>query len=229
MTTESTKARTTRREKEQARARVNTRYLRRGREGRLLGPLVKEFTLPMGRETLLVRRLDLAAMAGAGVWPGPITQAVRRMVIDGPVAPYQADEKRFTETAHAIARAACIVPPPMLLDGAITVDQIEPEHCKPLFVDADPDDDQYILRALTVTKGASPEQAAEETARQVRDAEEAGNVIVVQPFDLVALMKHVIESAPGADGRFRLVRALGVGSMGPVEGDEDVAELAATG
>lgn len=223
MPTESTKARTARREKEVQRSAASERYLRRGRPGRLLGPLVKEFRLPRGQETLLVRRLDLASMAAAGVWGGTISQAVRKMIIDGPVAPYQADDKRFTEVAHAVARAAVIVPPPMLLDGTIGVNEIEQEHCKPLFVATDPDDDQYILKVLTVTKGASPEQAAEETARQVRDAEEAGNVIVIQPYDLVVLMSHVIENAPGADGRFRLASLLGLGSVVSVEGDEKAA------
>jgi hypothetical protein len=227
VTIESKTARSTRRTKEVTRGRTTERFLRRGRPGKLLGPLVKEFQLPMARDVLLVRRLDLASMAGAGVWPGPISQAVRRMIIDGPVAPYQADEKRFTETAMAVARAACIVPPPALLDGAITIDGIEPDACRPLFVEVDPADDQYILKALTVTKGATPEAAAEETARQVQEAETAGNVMVFQPFDLVALMRHVIESAPGADGRFRLGGLLGLAGVAGETGDGDVDQSAA--
>lgn len=211
MAVESKQARATRQAKEQTRGAVSDRYLRRGQPGRLLGPLVKEFTLPRAGVTLLVRRLDLASMARAGVWQGPITAAVRRLIIDGPVAPYQADAKSFTATAIAVAKAACIVPPPALLEGAIAVAEIQPEHCRPLFVDADPDADQFTIQALDVTKGATPEGAADETARQIQAAEEAGSVMVFQPFDLVALMHHIIEQAPGADGRFRLASLLGVG------------------
>lgn len=212
MAVEGKQARATRQAKEQARGAVSDRYLRRGQPGRLLGPLVKEFTLPRGNVTLLVRRLDLASMARAGVWQtGAITAAVRRLIIDGPVAPYQADAKAFTATAIAVAKAACIVPPPALLEGAIAVADIQPEHCRPLFVDADPGADQFTIAVLDVTKGVTPEEAANETARQVMEAEEAGSVMVFQPFDLVALMHHIIEQAPGADGRFRLASLLGVG------------------
>lgn len=225
MAVESKQARATRQAKEQARGAVSDRYLRRGKPGALLGPLVKEFTLPRGGETLLVRRLDLAGMARAGVWPGPITQAVRRMIIDGPVTPYQADAKAFTTTAIAVAKAACIVPPPALLEGAITASEILPEHCRPLFVDVDPADDQFVIVALDVTRGATPEAAADETARQVVDAEAQGCVMVFQPFDLVALMHHIMEQAPGADGRFRLGALLGLGRApaGAGNGDADVA------
>lgn len=210
MAVESKQARATRQAKEQTRGAASDKYLRRGKPGALLGPLVTEYDFPKNaplakRETILVRRLDLASMVKAGVWPTmAITQAVRKMMVDGPQPQYQADPKAFVEVAHAVARAACIVPPPALLEGAITVGEIQPEHCRPLFVDADPDDDQYILKSLDVTKGVTPEVAAEETARQVAEAEAAGNVMIFQPVDLAYLMKHIVEQAPGMDGRFRL-------------------------
>lgn len=216
---ESRAAKQARVKRERERGAVADRYLSRGSRDGLLKELVTECPLPRAGRTVLVRRLDLSAMAAAGVWPSPITTSVRRLMIDGALGGYKDDDRRFVTTAAAVARAACIVPPPALLAGELTVGEITPDMCRPLFVEADPDEDQFILRVLDVTRGATPEQAATETARALADADADGAIMVLQTFDLVALMHHVLENAPGAHSRFRLADLLAVGSVAETPSD----------
>lgn len=224
---ESKQARTTRRAKETERRAVSQKYLVRGQRGALLGPLVTECVLPSAGVTLLVRRLDLSAMAAAGVWPGPITQAVRRLIIDGALGQYRDNDRQFLTTAVAIARAAAIVPPGGLADGSLAVEDIRPEQCRPLFVESDPADDQFVLRVVEVARGLTPEQAAESTARAMEEAAADESVLVLQTYDLVALMHHILENAPGARSRFRLADLRAVGGVAAQADDGQAHEPAA--
>ena len=224
-TTESTRARRSRVEKGQEKAALarRDRFLSRASRDGILTGIVTECPLPRAGMPVLVRRLDLSAMAAAGVWPQPITQAARRMMIDGALGGYRDDDRKFLAAACAIARAACIVPPPAFLSGDIEIGGITADMCKPLFVDAGtvPDDDQFVLVVLDVARGQTPEQAAEETARRMEEAAADPSMMVLQTFDLVAMMHHVLENAPGAHGRFRLADLLTVGRVETPSGNGD--------
>lgn len=221
----ASRARVSKGQDRQALAR-RERYLSRDSRDGLLGSLVTECQLPRAGRAVLVRRLDLSAMAAAGVWPQPITQAARRMMIDGALGGYKDDDRKFIAAAAAIARAAVIVPPPAFLSGDIGIDAITADMCRPLFVDPGqtPADDQFTLTVLDVARAARPSDeavasAAEETARRLAEADADPAAMVLQTFDLVALMHHVLENAPGAHGRFRLADILSVGRVEAAPGD----------
>lgn len=142
--------------------------------------------MPVSGEVVLMRRIDLARVIGAGQWPEPITSAVRRLMVDG-----GGDWARDTElieknlgAAAALARAAIIVPPPALIAGDITVDDITADMCKPLFVEENPDPDQLIL----VEPG---------------DPDPPENGVRVHPFDLSWIATRALILAPGAMAAFR--------------------------
>ena len=131
------------------------------------GSRVTEVVLRGSGRTFIVRRVSLFGFLQAGLWPKPITQKVRRMMIVGNIAAANESEdlEDYLVAARALAKEAVIVPPEEFLLGEITVAQIIPETCKPLYVDVDPDEDQvcllpedeFVLLSLMASGRLSPE------------------------------------------------------------------------
>lgn len=185
-------------------ARVKRGYATAQSIRAIQGPVVREGQAPISGETFLMRRIDLARLIGTGVWPEPITTAVRKLMVDGGGQWISDAEKieRNLKASAAIARAIVIVPPQPLIDGDITVDQITADQCKPLFVESDPDEDQLILVAP-----GDPEPPADD------------KVVRLHPWDLSWIATNALAWVPGAMSSFRQRPEGVVAGVGEAEGD----------
>ena len=199
--TESKRAAAGRRKREKGRNWTTATSVRESQ-----GPVVFETVLPEAGTVALIRRVDILRCIRRGVWPEPITMAARRLHTDG-VIDWINDEARYEDnvrTTVAIAREALIVPPPELVAGDIEVKDITNEQCKPLIVDADPDDDQFVL----TEPGDDP----------------AEGEYALTPADLQWVTFQVMTSLPGPVRKFRREPDDAVASLESVAADVAPAE-----
>ena len=177
-------------------------------------PACLEVFLPIAGAGYVLRRLDLSDFLLAGAIPQPCTQIVRRMVTEG-IGPVQTDpetQKDYLDTAAALARAAIIIPPDAFLDGEMEASDIDPAECRPMFVEADPGEDQAVLVGGHV------------------DVPPAGTPWArFSPHDLSMIATVVALNAPAAVSRFRGQPDGDVERVDAVEGEPgaDAAVVAA--
>lgn len=183
--TESAKARKSRQAKQTEKNEQAKPYATVQRIREAQGPRVLEAQLPISGDYYLLRRVDLIAYIRRGVWPQPVTASVRSLMIDGAQewTGDGANIEKNQEAAVAIARAAVVVPPPELVEGKVTVEELDAETLKPMFVDEDPDEDQAILL------GPNDDDC------------EGG--VRLHPTDLNWIAVRVMMDLPGAVARFR--------------------------
>lgn len=159
------------------------------------GPRVIPVELAELGATVLMRRIDLLALAQAGETFEPVKSTLLRLLHDGKVVPTSgilglADTLK---TAAAVARVACVVPPQEMLDGDVDEFTVDPNSLKPLFVDKDPDADQVVLANYGVDA---------DSGQIVADGgDESG---WLHPNDLIRILASAYQFGPGALGdRFR--------------------------
>jgi len=235
--TQSTRARRGRAEKQEADAALS-RYASRASLRGSQGPLVLEVECYRADRVFLVRRLNLMQLVNSGVFPRPITAEVRRIILQGVVFAMQ-DNRQWADYVAACMRLcveAVIVPPPELVAGEITVEEITSDMYRPLFVEAgtEPADDQYVLVAWDdyqraaeeairlrrlVRSGKADDEDREALAEQERFIEQS---LALHFDDLAAIAGALTLRGPGAVGRFRDQPRAAVGS---VADDEGVAEV----
>lgn len=183
------------------------------------GPLVVELELISPDrysdtidQVLLMRRVDLEALARSEQWPQPITSSVRKFMRNGgrPSDDMLADGEIDNTMAMcaAITRACIIVPPPAFVAAEIDAADITADMCKPLFVEEDPDEDQVILLAPGAGFEARPSSV------------DSG---YLHPSDLMRIAARAYAMGPGAAGwSFRQSRET-VEAVPEVEAPADVA------
>ena len=146
------------------------------------GPAVLSMQLPLCGEWFLFRRVDLAGAVKAGLWPEPITTAVRGFMARGPE---DDEDVVVTQTmAVALARLMIVLPPAELLAGEITEDDIAEDMCVPMFV-------------------APGEPVGEGQRVLLGPGEEAPGGVRLHPRDLALLALRALTNQKGALAAFR--------------------------
>lgn len=183
------------------------------------GPKVIPVELKELGATVLVRRIDMLAMAQSGANFEPVKSTLLRIIHDGGIGTDMLDSGSglvdTLKTATAVAKVSCVVPPEDFMSGAVDEYGIDARSLKPLFVDSDPDDDQVVLANYTVDK---------ETGKV--EAQGGTDFGYLHPNDLIRILASAYEFGPGAlGGRFRgAAEARALGALAAVGTHGDTAE-----
>jgi len=166
--------------------------------------LVFEHFAHRSEQVFVFRRLPLLQMLSAGVWPKPVTQAVRGlMAIGSPSAKDRTRWDSYVQACLALIRSSAIVQPVAYAAKEIGVRDITESMCRPLFVEPGQvaGADQMILVSLT------------EREEMEERGEDVGDVVALDLSDITGMANAITYRRLGVLSKFCRFPADAMGGM----------------